>query len=114
MCEHDWQPIPNWYARYRCTLCNAVGAKFGVVQGKHCKRSNEIQPYRCVARCGGVKCERPAVHSVHGKKFRCAEHRRPVRSARARNELAPASADVAVTPGEQTPGRELPSVSKGS
>jgi hypothetical protein len=112
MCTHDWQPIPGWYARYRCSICHAVGAKFGVVQGKHCKRSMEIHPYRCGARCGGVKCERPAVHSVHGKKFRCAEHHRPVRAARARRELAPASTET--TPREEAPRQDIPPVPKGS
>lgn len=112
MCEHDWQPIPNWFARYRCMRCNAVGAKFGVVQGKHCKRSNEVQPYRCGARTGGVKCEQPAVHSVYGKKFRCAEHRHAARAARARKGLAPANAMA--TPGEEARESDVPPVPKGS
>jgi hypothetical protein len=24
-CNHDWQPIPNWFARYRCSICRVVG-----------------------------------------------------------------------------------------
>jgi len=112
MCEHDWQPIPNWYARYRCTLCNAVGAKFGVVQGKYCKRINEIQPYRCGARTGGVKCEKPAVHSVYGKKFRCAEHRHPVRAVHARKGLA--SANTESNPTDESREHDVPPAPKGS
>ena len=112
MCEHDWQPIPNWYARYRCTLCDAVGAKFGVVQGKHCQRSNEIQPYRCGARNGGSKCERPAVHGVYGKKFRCAEHRHPARAARARKAITHGNKEAA--PREEARERDVPPVPTGS
>lgn len=112
MCEHDWQPIPNWHARYRCTLCSAVGAKFGVVQGHHCKRSNEIQPYRCGARRGGVKCDQPAVHGVYGKKFRCAGHGHSVGTARARRELTPANTEA--TPGEEARECDIPPVPKGS
>jgi hypothetical protein len=33
MCNHDWQPISGWYARYRCSHCAVVGCKFGVVTG---------------------------------------------------------------------------------
>jgi hypothetical protein len=95
MCNHDWQPIPNWYARYRCSICHAVGAKFGVVCAKYGVRSTEIRPYRCEARPGGVKCENPAVDSVRGKHFRCAEHPRRARGTRARQELTEARGDKA-------------------
>ncbi len=102
MCNHDWQPIPNWYARYRCSICHVIGAKFGVVCAKYGVRSMEIRPYCCGARSGGVKCENPAVHSVYGKSFRCAEHRRRARSTRARQELAAARADEARVEAEET------------
>jgi hypothetical protein len=101
MCNHDWQPIPNWYARYRCSNCNAVGAKFGVVCAKYGVRSTEIRPYRCEARPGGVKCENPAVHSVRGKRFRCTEHRGRACSTRARQELTDARADEARVEAEE-------------
>jgi hypothetical protein len=90
MCNHDWQPIPNWYARYRCSICHVIGGKFGVICAKYGLRSMEIRPYRCGARTRGVRCENPAVHSFYGKSFRCAEHRRRARSTRARQELAEA------------------------
>jgi hypothetical protein len=87
MCAHDWQPIPNWYARYRCTICHVMGCKFGVVVCRHgAARSVEIQPYRCEARCGGKKCNAPAVHGWAGKKLRCAEHRQGANAARARHQ----------------------------
>lgn len=88
MCTHDWQPIPNWYARYRCTLCHVIGCKLGVVQARYVQRSNGIVPYRCGARPGGEKCPEPAVHGSHGKNFRCAVHRHRARPAHVRSVLA--------------------------
>lgn len=23
--NHDWEPIPQWYGRYKCRVCFAVG-----------------------------------------------------------------------------------------
>jgi hypothetical protein len=71
MCDHDWQPIPGWYARYRCSICQVIGCKFGVVVGPYREhpRSVQIAPYRCESRCGGVKCNEPAVHASYGKKL---------------------------------------------
>jgi hypothetical protein len=89
MCAHDWQPIPGWYARYRCSICRVIGCKFGVVNAHMRGRGTEIQPYRCEARCGGERCSEPAVHGWHGKHFRCAAHRHPGHhTAQARRELA--------------------------
>jgi len=88
MCDHDWQPIPNWYARYRCSICRVVGGKFGVICARYGVRNAEIQPYRCGARTRGVKCPNPAVHSSHGKNFRCAEHCRREHTPAARQQLA--------------------------
>jgi hypothetical protein len=59
-----------------------------------------------------VKCAQPAVHGVYGKKFRCAEHRHPVRPARARKELAPANKEA--TPRDDARGCDVPPVPKGS
>jgi hypothetical protein len=88
ICTHDWQPIPGWYARYRCSLCEVIGCKFGVVVAKYgAHRSVAIEPYRCQAQCGGARCNEPAVHGWAGKGLRCAAHR-PGQAARARRELA--------------------------
>lgn len=73
-CEHDWQPIPGWYARYRCARCRAIGCKFGVVCPAVAHRSVEIRPYRCEAVRGGEKCNAPAVQGKPARKLRCAEH----------------------------------------
>jgi len=89
MCDHDWQPIPGWYARYRCSICQVIGCKFGVVVAPYReRRSNRIAPYRCEAKCGGVRCNEPAVHSWRGKAFRCAAHHHPGHATRARKEIA--------------------------
>lgn len=74
MCTHDWQPIPTWYARYRCSLCRAIGCKHGAVCPTKYRRSLEITPYRCESKCGGEKCGKDAVHTLRGRSFRCAEH----------------------------------------
>jgi hypothetical protein len=96
MCDHDWQPIPNWYARYRCSICRVIGGKFGVICAHHGVRNVAIQPYRCGASRGGVKCPKPAVHSDRGKSFRCAEHVRRERTPAARQQLASAKATEAM------------------
>jgi hypothetical protein len=95
-CNHDWQPIPNWFARYRCSICRVIGGKFGVICARYGVRNLAIQPYRCCARTRGVRCPNPAVHNDHGKNFRCVEHGRREHAARARQDLAstkPAVAD---------------------
>jgi len=102
ICNHDWQPIPNWFARYRCSICRVVGGKFGVICAKYGVRNPEIQPYRCCARPRGVRCPNPAVHSDRGKNFRCAEHGRRAHGTSARKELASAKPAVAEEIAEST------------
>ena len=102
MCAHDWQPIPNWYARYRCSICHVVGVKLVAVAPRAAGvRRTEIQPYRCGATCRGQRCSAPAVHSGAGKKFRCAEHGHGAHASRVRRAMpaattpeAPAAAAV--------------------
>jgi len=97
-CAHDWQPIPNWYARYRCSICYVVGVKLMAVAPREAGiRRTEIQPYRCGATCRGERCSAPAVHSGYGKKFRCAEHGHGAPAGRARRAMPAAkSADAPV------------------
>ena len=89
MCAHDWQPIPGWYARYRCS----------------------IVPYRCEARPGGERCAEPAVRATRGKRFRCAGHCACARTAEARKALA---ANPIVTPAHEvvTASREVSTASR--
>jgi hypothetical protein len=98
-CAHDWQPIPNWYARYRCSTCHVIGVKLMAVAPREAGvRRTEIQPYRCGATCRGERCSAPAVHSGYGKKFRCAEHGCGAPAGRARRAMPaakPADAPVA-------------------
>jgi hypothetical protein len=90
MCEHDWQPIQGWYARYRCSRCRVIGYKPGAVRPQNA-RSVEITPYRCEVRREGERCAGPAVHAWHGKKFRCAAHCGGGRTGKARETLAVAT-----------------------
>jgi hypothetical protein len=102
---HDWQPIPGWYARYRCASCGVIGCKFGLVNPHLRGRGTEIEPYKCQARPGGQKCDQPAVHAWRGKGFKCAAHRYPGRAARARQQLAAAkdaATQAATTPPTRT------------
>jgi hypothetical protein len=87
VCEHDWQPIQGWFARYRCGRCRVIGYKPGAVRPQNA-RCMEIMPYRCEARRDGQRCAEPAVHSWRGKKFRCAAHLRQGRTGKARETLA--------------------------
>ena len=87
MCEHDWQPIQGWYARYRCGKCRIIGYKPAAVRPQNA-RSTTITPYQCEVRRDGQRCVEPAVHSWYGKKFRCAAHVRPGKTAKARETLA--------------------------
>lgn len=99
VCAHDWQPISGWYARYRCSSCHVIGCKLGVVDPRR-GRGAEIEPYRCEVRRGGERCSEPAVYARRGKGFRCAAHRRPGPTARARSELAAAEGAGAIPAGE--------------
>lgn len=102
LCSHDWQPIPNWYARYRCSICHVVGVKLVAVAPREAGvRRTEIQPYRCGATSRGERCSAPAVQSGYGKKFRCAEHQHGAHAARARRQGAPV-AQPAEAPGAAT------------
>jgi len=111
MCEHDWQPIQGWYARYRCGQCRIIGYKPGAVRPQNA-RCMEITPYRCEVRRDGQRCAEPAVHSWCGKKFRCAAHARPGRTAKARETLAaevstPSREVSTESPDVSTAGREV-------
>jgi hypothetical protein len=98
-CSHDWQPIPNWYARYRCSTCHVIGVKLMAVAPREAGiRRTEIQPYRCGAQSRGQRCGAPAVYSGYGTKFRCAEHGHGAPAGRARRATQagkPAAAPVA-------------------
>lgn len=47
-CGHDWQPIPNWYGRYRCRWCGVVGYRNIVLGDGDCRtRTSQIRAYVC-------------------------------------------------------------------
>lgn len=60
---HDWQPIPKWSGRYKCSVCGVVGYR-GIVTYDHDKAPSEqiagqaktprrcatIWPYICKAK----------------------------------------------------------------
>jgi hypothetical protein len=95
MCTHDWQPIPKLYARYRCSLCGAVGRRERLISLDPFE-SEAIEAYPCEAVRGFVKCGAPAVQGLQRLLFRCAEHcRRP--TARARQERSAANGAQAAT-----------------
>jgi len=66
-----------------------------------------------------VRCNAPAVHGWHGKKFRCAEHRHGAHAARARRQGSVASAALvpAVVATDQpatVPGVEEPATGEST
>jgi hypothetical protein len=89
--EHRWQPIPNWYARYRCTICSVVGCKPRVVTALvdgGAYGSPHVTPYVCGATRGGVKCGNPAQAKKKGGVWRCREHLLTSATSSARSALA--------------------------
>jgi hypothetical protein len=67
---HDWQPIPRWSGRYKCSVCMAVGYRGMVTfdhdvpmaeqvagQAKTVRRCSTIWPYICKSK----GCKAPAV-----------------------------------------------------
>lgn len=48
--SHNWQPIPNWMARYKCSKCYTIGFK-GVIQPRFYKTS-QMYEYKC-KKCKG-------------------------------------------------------------
>lgn len=57
--EHDWLPIPGWYARYRCAECKALGYKSNVTADSKYNPwvQARVLPYHCSVR----GCKNPAV-----------------------------------------------------
>jgi len=83
MCVHDWQPIPGWFARYRCSICRVIGWKPRMVT--LCRaHGTEIEPYRCEIVRDRRRCKAPAVFAKDGKHFRCEAHRAGCFPSRAR------------------------------
>jgi hypothetical protein len=101
MCEHDWEPIQGWYARYRCARCRVIGYKAGALRPQNA-RCTGITTYRCEVRREGKRCAEPAVHCWRGKKLRCAAHVRPGKTEKARETLAATTEAEAVV--EAGPG----------
>ena len=101
---HDWQPVPKWSGRYRCSVCGALGYR-GIVtstpleegeeqaawQAKTHQRRATIFPYVCKAK--GCKA-----HAVDFGKYQfCRAHKTPPAS------VPPASAH----PGDVMTDQEL-------
>jgi hypothetical protein len=83
MCNHDWQPVEGWYARYRCSVCRVLGCKFGVIDSDRAG-STVIEPYRCEENHGHERCSEEAVARISGLMC-CRRHRglgRPGRVSR--------------------------------
>ncbi len=47
-CQHDWQPLPKWFGRYRCSKCKVVGYRPTVIPLGG--GGSRIIPYKC--KCG--------------------------------------------------------------
>lgn len=81
---HDWQPIPRWSGRYKCSICGVIGYR-GMVTYDHDKAPTEQiagqakTPKRCVTiwpyLCKSKGCKAGAVG--FGKYQFCRAHSAP-------------------------------------
>lgn len=69
-CEHDWQPVPGWGARYRCTKCQAYGHKANITNQIVKIPMIGIVPYVCQV----PGCNQMAQVSSSKGKRRCFKH----------------------------------------
>ncbi len=71
-CDHSWEPISGWSARYKCVYCKVIGfRKVIIVEFLNKKeRISEIVPYSCQKK-GCLKLAQASNKS--GKKF-CFDH----------------------------------------
>ena len=60
-CEHLWEPLPRWQARYRCTHCRVIAWRPKLACGSG---SAEITPLKCSwkSRRSEPACHNPATH----------------------------------------------------
>lgn len=68
---HEWEPIPGWYARYRCIGCLALGYKQKTVTSFG---STEIVPYLCQAQADKLPCGQPVVYAAGEYPRLCPKH----------------------------------------
>lgn len=54
--KHDWQHIPEWTARYKCTACGVLGYRGAVLATASRATSGLIISYRC------PDCHGPTTH----------------------------------------------------
>lgn len=107
MCTHNWHPIPNWFARYRCALCNVIGRKrAAVVPLEEMHRFDmRIVAYRCRAKTAGKRCRALAVESKDGR-HRCSRH--VARHTDGARQVAPRAVEVRSVPlGTHLPGNDV-------
>ena len=75
--DHEWNPIPGWSGRYRCTVClcfgyrGVVSQKSGLIREEDARKryARTIIPYRCQK----PGCAQPATVLREGQ--RCPAHR---------------------------------------
>lgn len=74
--EHNWESIPGWRGRYRCSKCFVIGyIKDGPIRGLRGK----IIPYKCsFCDASAVAKEPPKTKPTGRKTWRCSNHRNEV------------------------------------
>lgn len=52
---HDWQPIPSWSGRYRCSVCKAVGYRGMVTYDRDRTPTEQVAgPAKTTRRCVSI------------------------------------------------------------
>ncbi len=90
VCDHQWRPVPDWFARYHCERCGAYGRKLDALRrglGADARLPRGVTPYRCAARRAGRTCKACAVVARDGE-WLCPVHAGPAETRAAREHLA--------------------------
>lgn len=66
LCGHEWEPIFNWHARYKCKFCGAIGYRNIITPNGN---PNQIVAYACCKK----DCKDLAVVTKNKKKY-CRKH----------------------------------------
>jgi hypothetical protein len=70
-CGHEWNPIPERSARYRCKRCGALGYR-KLVMGLMVQHNEQMLVYLCDVKVKKKPCGEPAI--VRSPRQLCREH----------------------------------------
>lgn len=71
-CDHDWERIDRWVARYRCRKCQAYGYRKAALSKGY--KARGYKPSITEYRCQHPGCENPAQVSNKPGQRKCFQH----------------------------------------